>query len=357
MTLAARGIAPRGRLSATDALLGVAVLLLCLGAAGAGTLDGLRLPSTLEHAAYDYGLSLRADPLPTDRIVIVGIDHPSIELLGPWPWPRSTLAQVVETVSAGRPNTIGLWEPLSEPNPSPAIPELETIRKNVVQRAQALTKVKELRALRKRVLAQIRQPAPSSKPGTKSSDHDLRFLEEIYATLLKELRSAQKRLDHDRTISRALKQGPFVVVPMRVRFGQPADRTQGPLPDWAVAQALNVDASEAAFSAVQSVAEIALPLPRFVHAGVGVGHMALSPDGDGVLRMDTVAVRSGSHLWPSFALRMVAASSRIPMRDILVEPGQQVSLGEHRILVDERLRTRIQFSRNLANVPTYSAFK
>lgn len=41
-------------------------------------------------------------------IIIVGIDDRSLQELGRWPWPRTVMAQMIETLSEGRPAVIGI---------------------------------------------------------------------------------------------------------------------------------------------------------------------------------------------------------------------------------------------------------
>src|SRR3990167_6880072 len=51
-----------------------------------------------------YDSLRRLTPLPVDpRIVLVTIDAPSLEALGPWPWPRSVHAELIERVNAAQP--------------------------------------------------------------------------------------------------------------------------------------------------------------------------------------------------------------------------------------------------------------
>lgn len=52
--------------------------------------------------------SLFQSPKNTDtRIVIIGIDDYSLEMLGRWPWDRDTHAKLIDTLSAGNPAAIG----------------------------------------------------------------------------------------------------------------------------------------------------------------------------------------------------------------------------------------------------------
>lgn len=68
----------------------------------------------LNNPLYD---SLRQlAPLPVDpRIVLVTIDAPSLEELGPWPWPRSVHADLIERLSAAKPAGILFDVIFSEP--------------------------------------------------------------------------------------------------------------------------------------------------------------------------------------------------------------------------------------------------
>jgi len=49
-------------------------------------------------------------------VVIVDIDEASIGAIGQWPWPRSALAQLVTTITAGRPRAVGFDILFAEPD-------------------------------------------------------------------------------------------------------------------------------------------------------------------------------------------------------------------------------------------------
>src|SRR5262249_35401426 len=91
------------------AVAGIATLALLL-------LITLLLPETargvLRDSAYDIVLDAdqriwvaRQAELP---VIVVDIDRPSIEAFGPWPWPRQTIARLVEAVAARRPAAIAI---------------------------------------------------------------------------------------------------------------------------------------------------------------------------------------------------------------------------------------------------------
>jgi adenylate cyclase len=68
---------------------------------------------TLREEAFD--LVLAADRLlrpppgePAARVMVVDIDRRSIEALGAWPWPRATMARLVEAVAAAEPQAVAI---------------------------------------------------------------------------------------------------------------------------------------------------------------------------------------------------------------------------------------------------------
>jgi adenylate cyclase len=85
---------------------GSAALLLWLSLLLAAGFMALMLPRWLpsQSAAFEYVLSdLRTRwlmaPQPERRMVIVDIDEKSLADIGPWPWPRATVAQLIRTLA------------------------------------------------------------------------------------------------------------------------------------------------------------------------------------------------------------------------------------------------------------------
>jgi len=60
------------------------------------------------HAVGDQWLRR---PAPSDlKVIVVDIDRASIDALGTWPWPRETVARLVEAVATGRhPGATPAW--------------------------------------------------------------------------------------------------------------------------------------------------------------------------------------------------------------------------------------------------------
>ena len=59
-----------------------------------------RLPSLASEWMRDAFIRLRVTDAPEPRVLVVDIDEASLAKLGPWPWPRARLAELVETLLA-----------------------------------------------------------------------------------------------------------------------------------------------------------------------------------------------------------------------------------------------------------------
>ncbi len=68
--------------------------------------------SSVREKAFDVVLAadrrLRTPKAETVPLAIVDIDRPSLEKLGPWPWPRETMARLVESVASAKPSAIAI---------------------------------------------------------------------------------------------------------------------------------------------------------------------------------------------------------------------------------------------------------
>jgi adenylate cyclase len=97
--------------------------------AGAATLTvflaaAILLPKTMSEALRDsaFDIVLAGDkqlrrPVPSDlKVIVVDIDRASIDALGTWPWPRETMARLVEAVATTRPAAIAIDVLFAEPD-------------------------------------------------------------------------------------------------------------------------------------------------------------------------------------------------------------------------------------------------
>ena len=62
------------------------------------TQPSLRVVWELEHLIEDRLTRWNASDQPEDRLVVIDIDEASLSSIGPWPWKRSVLADLVESL-------------------------------------------------------------------------------------------------------------------------------------------------------------------------------------------------------------------------------------------------------------------
>src|SRR5215469_13704452 len=70
---------------------------------------------TLENKLYDLHFTLRGVRHPGEQVTIVAVDDQSLTALGRWPWPRSVLARMVDTLTDAGAKVIAIDILLSEP--------------------------------------------------------------------------------------------------------------------------------------------------------------------------------------------------------------------------------------------------
>jgi len=78
------------------------------------------MSETLRDSAFDLVLAgdqqLRRPVVFDLKVIVVDIDRASIGALGAWPWPRATMARLVEAVASGRPAAIAIDVLFAEPD-------------------------------------------------------------------------------------------------------------------------------------------------------------------------------------------------------------------------------------------------
>lgn len=111
---------PKRRFWTTDGFTGLVltlVFLLAADSAPVAWLDGM---------AYDLAASLTSEPAGDAPVAVVGIDADSLTELGPWPWPRDRIADLLRSLSGVR--AVGLALSLHDPQYPHAMRRLEELR-------------------------------------------------------------------------------------------------------------------------------------------------------------------------------------------------------------------------------------
>jgi CHASE2 domain-containing sensor protein len=303
----------------SDAALGGFVTVLCL-IAYFGDWPLLR---SIEAWTYDVRVSLRANPKPSDQIVIVGVDEESLTRIGRWPWPRSVIGELLDILRESGAKVIGVGFVFSEPDQNQGLQEVRAIRRELSLQGQS---------------------APEPKPGSKLRESDARS-QDMLRMALDLLGEAEVRLDHDAKLEAVLQRTPQVVLPVLMEVGKPSGEAED-IPKPVLANALATPEPPLDTDALLQLETRKLipPLPAFLPEGVALGHLTLTADRDGKVRQEQLVLEHRGRLYPSFALRILSAYLTVPTAEMTARPGSGVTVGTVRLPTDEALRMPISFN-------------
>ncbi|WP_169726973.1 CHASE2 domain-containing protein [Desulfovibrio cuneatus] len=213
----------------------------------------------VELATYDALLPLRTRPAPSALPVVIAIDEETQETYGPWPWPRTLLARLLEAVGKQKVAAIGLDLVLSTPdNTSPA-----SLAATLLPNRQNLELIHALNNL----------PDPDTILGNTIQ-------------VLPVVLGAYARVD-----------------------SQPRPNT--PMPPPAGFVAVGHGASPQFEKHLTEASGAYFPLPQFWHHAP-VGMVNLPPDTDGVLRRIPLVTQLGEGVYATLALRTLMRALHIP---------------------------------------------
>ena len=130
-----------------------------------------------------YGIEMRLDSPTTfaeNNIAIVEIDDKSVDQLGPWPWPRHLIADMITILKENGAKLIALDMLYSAKEPTQGLDEVRDLRQAILDKGE---------------------------------------LPEEDAWILDRLRDTEKKLDNDKILCQAVKESGNVILPVEGRFG------------------------------------------------------------------------------------------------------------------------------------------
>ncbi len=256
---------------------------------------------------YDTWMKLKSYPESSQRIVVVDIDDASLEKLGRWPWPRSRIAECLNTIKEGNPRVIGLNIVFSEPEENAGLKEIETLE-GIFQQSFPV---------------QTSALTGSGQGGTERGT----VPELSAATFFQALQASKKRLDRDSILARAISDCGNVVLPIMFKDSLlAADDNQGPVPalqEQALGKVYTVPGHQC-----PRASEAILPIPAFRESADAMGHINCAPDRDGTFRRERLFYEYKNHYIPSYSLAIAARYMQIPLSDITAYIGRHITLGE-----------------------------
>ena len=269
------------------------------------------LMQSLERKAYDLGV-LASSRVPSDKVAVIAIDDQSIANLGRWPWPRAIHAKMVDILAAGHPKVIGHTAFFFEPQVDAGL--------------GYIYKIAEL--LDGFTFTDTADPAQQAE------------LAQLYALLL----DAAQNLDNDKKLGESMAKANDVLLAMFFNLGEPQGNPDQPLPDYVLRNNLpNVkDASGYGAQPLPTRAAL-LPIPVLGSKALAIGHLNSFPDVDGAIRTEPLVVGYYDQYYPSLSLMLAAKSLNLEPKDIQVNLGEGVQLGNLKIATDPALQMHTYF--------------
>ena len=302
------------------------------------------LMQSLERKAYDLGV-LASSRVPSDKVAVIAIDDQSIANLGRWPWPREIHAKMIDILAAGHAKVIGHTAFFFEPQVDAGLAYIHKI-------AELLGKQYSPEGIPPTVtdpgmpasgVAATEMGGPEGLPAPiEPSPLDALLLE------------AMHRLDNDQKLSDSMSKAEDVLLAMFFELGEPQGNPDHPLPDYALRNNLPNVKDASGYGAQPLPARAALlPIPVLGSKALAMGHLNSFPDVDGAVRTEPLVVGYYDQYYPSLSLMLSARSLNLEPKDIQINLGEGVQLGNLKIATDPALQMHTYFYKDDDGRPAF----
>ena len=216
-----------------------------------------------------YGIEMRLALSPTmgaSKIAIVNIDEKSIRNLGPWPWPRRTIADMIHILKDNGARLVGLDLMFEEKEQNQGLDEIRGLYEEILS---------------------------GGEPGINQNEWLISRLNEI-----------EEKLDNDKYLTDAVKENGNVILPVvgsYEKYDTELVLTQDSVLNNNTIRATGIQLSRENFVRVK---ELTLPYTDLSFAGHGLGHINLFPDESMAGRMHLLFFDFRGHVIPSMPLRL-----------------------------------------------------
>jgi eukaryotic-like serine/threonine-protein kinase len=279
------------------------------------------LIQSLERKAYDLGV-LASSRTPSDKIAVIAIDEQSIANLGRWPWPREIHAKMIDVLAAGHPKVIGYTAFFFEPQVDAGL--------------DYIYKIAEL--LGNSTLKNTTDPVHQAE----------------LAQLNALLQEAATNLDNDQKLSDSMAKANDVLLAMFFELGEPQGKPDQALPDYVLRNNLmNVKDPGGSGEPPLLSQGVLPPIPLLGSKALAIGHLNGDPDVDGAVRTEPLVVGYYDQYYPSLSLMLAAKSLNLEPKDIHVNLGESVQLGNQKIATDPALRMNTYFYKDKDGHPAF----
>ena len=243
-----------------------------------------------------YSVEMRLDlprSMGENKIAIVNIDEKSLDQLGPWPWPRSLIAEMIRILKANGAKLIGLDLVFSQK-----------------EQNQGLKEVKEL-------YEAISQQQEST--GEKAS----------YTWVLEKLKGIEENLDNDKKLAQTVKESGNIILPVVGKFGQYDTELVIPSDSFLDENSLKATSVGRNLEQYVSVNQLTTPFPELSENSRGIGHINLPPDEVMAGQVHLPFINYRGHIIPSMPIRLAL--------DYLNKYPEQVVVQSEAIKLDKQI--------------------
>jgi hypothetical protein len=219
-----------------------------------------------------YSVEMRLDlpgSMGENKIAIVNIDEKSLKQLGPWPWPRNLIAEMISILKANRAKLIGLDLLYSQKEQNPGLNEIRKLHENISE---------------------------NQKTVKDKTSHDW---------ILGRLEKIEEKMDHDRELSQAVKASGNVILPVVGKFGRLDTELITPIDSFLKTNSLRSDHISKDLEEHISVFQLKTPYRELSENTRGLGHINLSrvKSMAGQAHLPFISYRG--NIIPSMSLRLV----------------------------------------------------
>jgi eukaryotic-like serine/threonine-protein kinase len=304
-----------------DWFFGLVITLVVLGLALTKDIFG-----GLETKAYDWGVVATTKP-PNDKVAVIAIDDQSINNIGRWPWPRDVHAAMIDKLAGAKASVIGSTIFYFEPQLDPGLQYINKLIEIYVKH-QPAESAPEAEAAPAKAGAKSKAAAPPTPHPSSAA------MNEIGAVLAE----AEGALNTDRRLAESIQKAGNVIVPFLfpATLDPPISRSDKPLPDYVAKYSIaNVSPGEGNLLYGEP-GGAGIPIEEIGKVAAGMGNLSQMPDVDGGSRREIVAIDFEGKQYPSFAMMVAAKSLNLGAKDVRVNIGESVSVGNLRIATDDR---------------------
>ncbi|OGP87680.1 MAG: hypothetical protein A2031_08750 [Deltaproteobacteria bacterium RBG_19FT_COMBO_43_11] len=262
----------------------------------------------LEYGLYDLSsrFHVKSSAAP---VAVIAIDEKSLANFGPWPWPRSYIAFMIDLLESYEAKVIGLDIMYSGKDLNHGLKEVLNIINTIENNPQ----------------------------------YSRKNMSTI--VLLAALKDAERRLDNDAILASSIASSKKVVLPFFFILGKSSADDSRNFPDYLGNNYLFPFSFDDSISARQ----IVTPITPFAKDSLAMGHVNVIADSDGTVRSEPLFINYNDRIFASFSLQLTLAYLNLDLHDIKF--GKELTFGSKTIPMLRHNKMLITFK---SDIPYYS---